>query len=81
MHNGIVDTILDERRRIGDVKESLDICLIVCEKHGRDTFSIIMCILPRQYIASDAGVLGDDHTRFIVVSAPGSERGFDKSRL
>ncbi len=81
MHNGIVDTILDERRLIWEVKETLDIRLIVGEEHGRDTCSIIFCAFPRQYIAPDAGVLGENHARFTIVSALGSQQGFGKSRL
>ena len=81
MHNGIVDTILDESRLIWEVKETLDIRLIVGEEHGRDTCSIIFCAFPRQYIAPDAGVLSENHARFAIISTLGSERGFDKSRL
>src|SRR5205823_5686228 len=57
MHNSIVDTIFDEGGRIGEVKETLDIRLIVGEEHSRDIFSILICTLPCQSIASDAGVL------------------------
>ena len=67
MHNGIVDAIFDERRRIGNVEETLDIRLIIGEEQGRDTVSILTRALIRQRVAPNAGVLGYDHARFTFV--------------
>src|SRR5260221_6265122 len=79
-HNGIVDAIFDERRRIGNVEETPDIRLIVGEEQGRGTTTMLTRTLTCQRVTSNAGVLGNDHARFAFVSGSGAERGFDKPR-
>src|SRR5260370_8899022 len=72
VHNGIVDAILDERRRIGNVEETLGIRLIVSEEQDRETVSMLARALTRERLAPGAGALGTHHPRFISVSGSGA---------
>src|SRR5260370_18175412 len=81
VHNGIVDAILDERRRIGNVEETLGIRLIVSEEQDRETVSMLARALTRERVAPGAGGLANDHPRFTFVSGSGAERRLDEPRL